>query len=48
MRLSLPPFLNELQTLRIYYIPIEIDFIGDDKNRFNKNILDYIATHSSK
>jgi tetraacyldisaccharide 4'-kinase len=43
MRLSLPALLNELQGIRIYYIPIEINFLGSDKKQFDKKILDYVA-----
>lgn len=47
MRLSSPSILKELQPIRIYYIPIEINFLGNDKKGFDKKILDYVTTHKS-
>lgn len=45
MRLSLPSILNQLQDIQIYYLPIEIIFLGNDKKQFNKKVLDYVASH---
>ena len=41
MRLRIPDLNAILKTMPIYYIPIEIDFHGEDKQLFDKTILDY-------
>jgi tetraacyldisaccharide 4'-kinase len=41
MRLRTPELNAILKTMPIYYIPIEIDFHGDDKQSFDKSVLDY-------
>jgi tetraacyldisaccharide 4'-kinase len=42
MRLRVPGLNAIIKTMPIYYIPIEIDFHGDDKQLFDKSILDYV------
>lgn len=42
MRLSLPEILKDLQEIPIFYIPIEVEFIGNDKKEFDKVITDYV------
>jgi tetraacyldisaccharide 4'-kinase len=42
MRLRIPDLSAILKTMPIYYIPIEVDFHGDDKQSFDKSILDYV------
>jgi hypothetical protein len=46
MRLSLPKILNQLQDIPIFYIPIEICFHGDDKEKFDKQIMKYVTENS--
>jgi tetraacyldisaccharide 4'-kinase len=46
MRLSLPKTLEQLQDIPIFYIPIEICFHGNDKEEFDKQILEYVTTNS--
>ncbi|PCJ24412.1 MAG: tetraacyldisaccharide 4'-kinase [Flavobacteriales bacterium] len=46
MRLSLPKILNQLQDIPIFYIPIEICFHGNDKEEFDKQILEYVKENS--
>jgi tetraacyldisaccharide 4'-kinase len=41
MRLRVPDLNAILKTMPIYYIPIEVDFHGDDKQSFDKSILEY-------
>lgn len=43
MRLSLPKINNQIKELPIYYIPIEIDFHGEDKQEFDNKILNYVT-----
>ena len=42
MRLRTPDLNAVLKTMPIYYIPIEIDFHGDDKQLFDKSIHEYV------
>ena len=42
MRLRTTELSQLLKTMPIYYIPIEVDFHGEDKNVFDKTILDYV------
>jgi tetraacyldisaccharide 4'-kinase len=42
MRLRTPDLSAILKTMPIYYIPIEVDFHGDDKQSFDKSILEYV------
>jgi tetraacyldisaccharide 4'-kinase len=42
MRLRTPELISFLKTMPIYYIPIEIDFHGDDKQSFDKSVIDYV------
>lgn len=46
MRLSLPQILNKLQDIPIFYIPIEIDFLGKDKNDFDNQIIKYVTKNT--
>lgn len=43
MRLSLPEILNEIDSVPIFYIPIEIYFHGNDKVEFDKQIIEYVT-----
>ncbi len=50
MRLKLPEFSAILDTLPIFYMPIEIDFYEHEKEQFNEQILHYVRAnqkHSS-
>ena len=42
MRLRIPELNDILKTMPIYYIPIEIDFHGEDKQSFDQTILKYV------
>jgi len=42
MRLSLPKINEQIKELPVYYIPIEIDFHGEDKQEFDNKILNYV------
>lgn len=42
MRLRTPDLNVILKSMPIYYIPIEIDFHGDDKLSFDKSVLEYV------
>lgn len=46
MRLSLPEILSEIKDIPIFYIPIEVEFIGKDKERFDKQILEYVKRNT--
>jgi len=46
MRLSLPKILTQLQDIPIFYIPIEICFHDNDKEEFDKKILNYVTANS--
>lgn len=46
MRLSLPKIKTEIETLPVYYIPIDIDFHGEDKNKFDTKILNYVKENT--
>jgi tetraacyldisaccharide 4'-kinase len=46
MRLSLPKIKTEIETLPVYYIPIDIDFHGEDKNKFDSKILNYVKENT--
>ena len=43
MRLSLPEILKKLQNIPIFYIPIEICFHGNDKMKFDNQIIEYVT-----
>ncbi len=43
MRLKNPEFSNFLKDLPLFYLPIEIDFHGKDKQGFDKLIKDYVG-----
>jgi tetraacyldisaccharide 4'-kinase len=42
MRLRIPELNAIIKTMPIYYIPIEIDFHGDDKYSFDKSLIEYV------
>jgi tetraacyldisaccharide 4'-kinase len=42
MRLRTTDLNPILKTMPIYYIPIEVDFHGDDKQSFDKSVLEYV------
>ena len=42
LRLREAPGVNLIEDLPVFYIPIEIDFLYGDKNRFNKQITEYV------
>ncbi len=42
LRLREAQGVNLLEELPVFYIPIEIDFLYGDKNRFNKQITEYV------
>ena len=46
MRLYLPELKNELKDIPVFYIPITIDFLGNGKEEFDKEILDYVRANS--
>ncbi len=46
MRLSLPGIFEDIQEIPIYYIPIEIQFHGNDKEEFDNKILKYVTANS--
>jgi tetraacyldisaccharide 4'-kinase len=46
MRLRAPELCNFLKNLPLFYIPIEIDFHGDDKDLFDKTVLNYVAENT--
>jgi tetraacyldisaccharide 4'-kinase len=46
MRLSLPNILSELEDIPLFYIPIEICFHGNDKEKFDTQIIEYVTTNS--
>jgi tetraacyldisaccharide 4'-kinase len=43
MRLKNPAFSTFLKNLPLFYIPIEVEFHGGDKELFDKEILNYVA-----
>jgi len=46
MRLSLPEISKKLQRIPIFYIPIEIDFLGNDKKEFDNQIIEYVTKNT--
>ena len=46
MRLSSPEIESRLNNIPLYYIPIEVDFHGDDKKNFDSQILNYVRENS--
>ena len=42
MRLKTPELSTNLKNLPLFYVPMEIDFHGSDKNNFDKEILSYV------
>ncbi|MEI6173835.1 MAG: tetraacyldisaccharide 4'-kinase [Bacteroidota bacterium] len=42
MRLKTPELSTNLKTLPLFYVPIEIDFHGTDKENFDNEIIDYV------
>lgn len=45
MRLKNPELGNFLKNLPLFYLPIEVEFHGTDKQTFNNEILTYVETH---
>ena len=45
MRLKLPEFSPILDTLPVFYMPIEIDFYEHDKEQFNEQISHYVKAN---
>ena len=43
MRLSLPEILINLEEMPLFYVPIEIYFLGDNKKRFDTQIEEYVT-----
>ncbi len=43
MRLKTPEFSTFLKNLPLFYLPVEIEFHGDDKEIFNNYILNYVG-----
>ncbi len=42
------PEIKELfKNLPVYYLPVEVAFFDEDKEKFNNQIIDYVATHSA-
>jgi tetraacyldisaccharide 4'-kinase len=46
MRLDKPELRDMLNTLPIYYVPIEIGFHDKDEEEFNSQILNYVRSHN--
>jgi len=46
MRLRDPKLAKLIRNLPVYYVPIEVDFHCSDKSKFDKIVLDYMATYS--
>jgi tetraacyldisaccharide 4'-kinase len=46
MRLHVPGIEEVLGELPIYYIPVEVDFHGKDKEDFDENILTYVKRNT--
>ncbi|MCO6498992.1 MAG: tetraacyldisaccharide 4'-kinase [Vicingus serpentipes] len=47
MRLSLPQILIAFEGIPLFYLPIEVDFHGDDKENFDKQIMQYVTKKTS-
>ncbi len=48
VRLKDGPFAEQIEKLPIYYLPIEVDFVGEnEKERFNEEILKYVRANKS-
>tara|TARA_B100000508_G_scaffold140676_1_gene142791 strand:- start:13979 stop:15010 length:1032 start_codon:yes stop_codon:yes gene_type:complete len=46
MRLLVPGIEEELGGLPIYYVPVEVEFHGNDKKEFDENILTYVKRYT--
>jgi tetraacyldisaccharide 4'-kinase len=42
MRLKTPEFCTKFRNIPLFYVPIEIDFHGNDKEQFNNEVLAYV------
>ena len=47
MRLSLPKISSLINDLPVFYIPIEINFHGDDKKNFDQQITNYVRKNTT-
>ena len=48
MRLKDSGFVEQIDNLPFYYLPIEIDFVGEEeKELFNEQILKYVRANKS-
>ncbi len=45
MRLKIPGFCTILENLPLFYIPMEVDFHGEGKEMFDKEILSYVGKY---
>jgi len=46
MRIKTPELSNFIKRLPLFYLPIEVDFHGDDKNQFDQTILTYVEKNT--
>ncbi|MFH1296643.1 MAG: tetraacyldisaccharide 4'-kinase [Bacteroidota bacterium] len=46
IRIKTPELSNFIKRLPLYYLPIEIEFHGDDKEQFNQTILSYVEKNT--
>ncbi len=47
MRLSLPKISSLINDLPVFYIPIEVNFHGDDKKNFDQQITNYVRKNTT-
>lgn len=43
MRMNRPELSTKLERLPLFYVPMEVDFHGDDKQKFDNEILNYVT-----
>jgi len=46
MRLKTPELSNFIKRLPLFYLPIEIEFHGENKNQFDQTIIEYVEKNS--
>jgi len=46
MRIKTPELSNFVKRLPLFYLPITVEFHGDDKNRFDQTILNYVEENT--
>ncbi len=46
-KLMIPEIKAQLEKLPIFYLPVEVAFFNEDQEPFNKQIIEYVATHSA-